>query len=71
MKEYVPLGSENEIVFVVDENDWPLLKFTYHVVPEGNPDSVKVAVYLTMENVTDLETEAPFTVIEPVDEEGS
>ena len=42
--EYVPLGSENDIVLVVDENVWPLLRFTYHVDPEGRPDSIKVTL---------------------------
>ena len=61
------MGSEKDMVLVVDENDWPLLRFTYHVVPEGNPDSVKVTVYLTSENETGLETEPPFTIKEPED----
>jgi hypothetical protein len=43
--EYVPLGSENDILPVVDENVWPFVKFTYQVVPDGRPVSVNVTVY--------------------------
>ena len=65
--EYVPFGSENVIVFVVDENDCPLLKLTYHIVPDGNPLSVNVTVYVTRLNVIAIFTFAPFTVNVPDD----
>ncbi len=45
--EYVPFVSLKLIVFVVDENDCPLLKLTYHFVPEGKPLSVNVMLYVT------------------------
>ncbi len=45
--EYVPFGSLNIIVEFVDENDCPLLKFTYHIVPDGKPLSVNVILYVT------------------------
>jgi hypothetical protein len=64
--EYVPLGSLNVIVVPVPEYDCPLLKLTYHIVPEGNPDSVNVTVYVTSEKVIDCETGAPLTVNDPV-----
>jgi hypothetical protein len=46
------------------------VKFTYHDVPDGRPDSVNVTVYLTKGNDTDLETDPPFTVKEPEDGDG-
>ena len=56
----------NDIVEVVDLKDWPLLKLTYHVVPEGNPDSVNVAVYVYNENDTSIEDGVPaFSVNDP------
>ena len=64
--EYDPLGSLNVIVLVVDENDCPLLKLTYHKVPVGSPFSVNVIVY-TGVNVTAIFTFAPFTVMVPDD----
>ena len=39
-------------------------------MPDGRPDSVNVTVYLTRENATDSETEAPSTAREPEDGEG-
>ncbi len=45
--EYVPFGSLNVIVEFVDENDCPLLKLTYHFVPDGSPFSVNVMLYVT------------------------
>ena len=46
--------------------------FTYHGVPEGNPDSVHVPVYLTGENVTmGRVTEAPDIVSVPEYEDGA
>ena len=45
--EYVPLVNENVYdVPVIAPESTPLLRLTYHVVPEGNPDSVNVTVYL-------------------------
>ena len=44
--------------------DWPVM-FTYHLVPEGSPVSVKVTVYVTAEKVTDCETVAPLMVNDP------
>ena len=42
-----PLVTENEYVDVVIAPDFiPLDRFTYHAVPDGNPDSVNVTVYL-------------------------
>ena len=70
--EYVPLASEKEYdVPVIAPESIPLLRLTYHVVPEDNPDSVNITVYLTSENETDLETEPPFTVKEPEDGDDS
>jgi len=65
--EYVPLGSLNVIVLVVDENDCPLLKLTYHLVPNGNSFSVNVTVYVTRLNVIATFTFAPLTVNVPDD----
>ena len=65
--EYDPLGSLNVIVVPVPEYDCPLLKLTYHVVPDGNPDSVNVTVYVTRLNVIPIFTFAPFTVMVPED----
>jgi len=44
LNEYVPLGSVNEMVFVVDVSVLPF-NVTDHDVPDGNPDSVNVIVY--------------------------
>ena len=44
--EYVPFGSVNVIVSVVDDSLVPL-SVTDHDVPDGRPDSAKVTVYLT------------------------
>ena len=43
--EYVPFGSVNVIVPDVDDSLVPL-SVTDHDVPDGNPDSVNVTVYL-------------------------
>ena len=46
--EYVPFVRENEYdVPVIAPESTLLLRLTYHVVPDGRPDSVKVTVYLT------------------------
>ena len=42
---YVPLGSGNEIILVVDERDCPLVILTYHVELYGSPFSVNVTRY--------------------------
>ena len=49
--EYDPLGSENEIVSVV-EDSFVLLSVTDHDVPDGNPDSENVIVYLLTVTLT-------------------
>ena len=43
--KYVPFGSVNGIVPDVDDSLVPL-SVTDHDVPDGNPDSVNVTVYL-------------------------
>ena len=43
--EYVPFGSENEIVSFVEDSFVPL-SMTDHDVPDGRPDSIKVIIYL-------------------------
>jgi len=43
--EYVPFGTENVIVSVVDDSVVPF-KVTDHVVPDGRPDSVNVTEYV-------------------------
>ena len=49
-----------------------MLRFTYHVVPDGRPDSENVTVYLTGENVTmGRVTEDPDTVSVPEYEDGA
>ena len=62
---YVPFGSLNVIVLVVDEKLCPFDKFTYQIVFAGNPLSVNVTLYVTELNVTDSDTCAPFTVNDP------
>ena len=69
--EYVPFGSLNVIVLVVDECDAPPVILTYHIVPEGNPDSVNVTPYVNKLNVIDSDTAAPFTVNDPDAELGA
>ena len=49
--EYDPLGSENEIVSVVEDSFVPL-SVTDHNVPDGNPDSENVIVYLLTVTLT-------------------
>jgi hypothetical protein len=44
VNEYDPFGSLNVIVSVEEELDCPFVRFTYHVVPVGNPLSVNVNV---------------------------
>jgi hypothetical protein len=39
---YDPFVSEKDILSVVLWKDCPLLRFRYHVVPDGRPVSVKV-----------------------------
>ena len=46
----MPLGSENEIEDVVDDDVAPL-RVTFHVAPEGRPVSVNVTEYVTLANV--------------------
>ena len=45
--EYVPFGTENVIVSVVDDFVVPL-NVTDHEVPDERPDSVKVTEYFSM-----------------------
>ena len=61
--EYVPLGSENEIVFVVDDSVFPF-NVTDQDVPDGRPVSVNVTEYLTWVKVIATFTFAPLTVTE-------
>ena len=49
--EYDPLGSENEIVSVMDDSFVPL-SVTDHDVPDGRPDSENVIVYLLTVTLT-------------------
>jgi len=51
LNEYVPLGSVNEMVFVVDVSVLPF-SVTDHDVPVGRPDSANVIVYRDV--VTDV-----------------
>ena len=55
-----PLASENEYVVDVMAPDFiPFERFTNHAVPEGNPDSVNVTVYVYSENVTETDDGDP------------
>ena len=65
--EYVPFGSLNVIVVPVPEYDCPLLKLTYHIVPDGNPPSVNVIVYVIKVNFIAIFTFAPFIIMVPED----
>ena len=67
--EYVPLGSENEIVFVVDDSVFPF-NVTDQDVPDGRPVSVNVTVYTGMKSMF-MTTFLPDTVNVPEDGEGS
>ncbi len=58
--EYVPFGSVNVIVPDVDDSLVPL-SVTDHDVPDGNPDSVNVTVYL----LTDFVVEVVIMLIVP------
>jgi hypothetical protein len=64
VNEYVPFGSLNMMVVVVEVCRVPS-NVTDQRVPEGKPLSVKVTVYVTRLNVTDSLTDAPFTSNEP------
>ena len=64
---YVPFDSLNVIVVPVPEYDCPLLKLTYHKVPDGNPFSVNVIEYVTRVNVIATFTFPPFTMNVPDD----
>ena len=67
--EYVPFGTENVIVFAAENSVVPF-SVTDHGVPDGNPFSVNVTVYVftgTGVNVTAIFTFAPFTVMVPED----
>ena len=60
---YDPLARENEYDNPVIAPDFiPFVKLTYHAVPDGRLDSVKVAVYFTSEN----ETETELAVVNPL-----
>ena len=57
---------------VIAPESMPLVKLTYHTVPDSNPDSVNVTLYfdtvtLTAVNVTDFEILIPLTVTDPLD----
>lgn len=52
--EYVPLTSLNDIVDIEEDNDWPLVRLTYHNVPEGNPVSVKMILYIEIFDLSTL-----------------
>ena len=66
--EYVPLGREKVIVFVVDDSVVPF-KVIDHDVPEERPDSVNVTVY-NFTKLTDLDAVKPATETEPEDADG-
>ena len=66
LNEYVPLGSVNEMVFVVDVSVLPL-NVTDHEVPEGRPDSMNVISYVTKWKETDMFKFDPLTVNDPED----
>ena len=57
--EYVPFGSENVMVFVVEDSVVPL-RVTDHDVPDGRPDSVNVTLYSGV-NVTETVAPVPLT----------
>ena len=57
----MPLGSVNVMLEPVDALATPS-SVTDHDVPDGRPVSVSVTVYVTSIKVTDLDTDAPFTV---------
>ena len=58
-----PFVRENEYVDVVIAPDFiPFERFTYHAVPEGNPDSENVTVYFQKEYAIDTDSEDPFTM---------
>ena len=65
-QEYVPQGSWNVIVLLVDVSVVPF-KVTDQDVPDGRPDSVNVTVKVIWENVIDCETGEPLTVNDPED----
>ena len=69
LNEYVPLGSVNEIVLLLDVSVL-LFNVTDQEVPDGNPDSANVTEYVftdTGVNVIASFTLAPFTVTVPED----
>ena len=69
MYEYVPFGSVNDMVEVVELSGAPF-SVTDQLVPDGSPLSVNVTVYVVTTdavNVTAFETEAPLTVTDPDD----
>ena len=55
--EYVPFGTENVIVPDVDDSLVPL-SVTDHDVPDGNPVSVNVTVYLLTDVVVGVNVTA-------------
>ena len=67
---YVPFVSLNAIVELVVLYELPFVKFTYHVVPDGKPVSVNVALYVTSLNAIACETFDPFIVNAPAYESG-
>ena len=55
VQEQVPLARENEYDDpVIGPESIPLLRLTYQVVPDGNPDSENVSVYLFEDCVIDV-----------------
>ena len=72
VNEYVPLGSEKEMVAVPygSENTCDVVEtLTYHV-PDVSPDSVNVTMYVTSVNVIEIETLAPLMIMLPDTGEG-
>jgi len=69
LNEYVPLGSANEMVLVVDVSVVPF-NVTDHDVPDGRPDSVNDTLYVTSVDVTVLLIALLSTMNAPCDEDG-
>ena len=62
--EYIPLGSVNVMLFVVDDTMLPF-RVIFHAVPRGNPVSVNVMVKVARLKVIDSDKEAPLMLNDP------
>jgi hypothetical protein len=63
--EYVPAGSSNVNNDEDVEKCWPFVRFMYHIVPDGRPDSGTLTINDCVVNVMETVRDEPLMVTVP------